>query len=112
MYAILFFRYKTIIKTMEENTESILQEAERIINGERQVDYADPVVNFKNIAECASLISGKELTASDCCNVLIAVKLMRERNSHKRDNLVDLCGYAEIFSRIKENEISQIIQKS
>ena len=28
---------------------------------------------------------------------------MRERNKHKRDNLVDLCGYAEILNRLEDN---------
>ena len=86
-------------------TESILSEAERIVNGERQADYSDPVANFKRIAEIASAIMAKDITAEECCIVMIAVKLARENYKHKRDNLVDLAGYAEILNRIKENEV-------
>lgn len=86
-------------------TESILSEAERIVNGERQADYSDPVENFKHIAEIASAIMGKDITAEECCIVMIAVKLARESYRHKRDNLVDLAGYVEILNRIKENEV-------
>lgn len=82
--------------------ESILQEADRIVNGDRQVDYSDPVENFKHIAAIASAIRKKELVPEDCAVVLMAVKLARETYKHKRDNLVDLAGYTEILHRIKE----------
>lgn len=85
--------------------ESILQEADRIVNGDRQADYSDPVENFRHIAAIASAILKKELTAEDCTVVLMAVKLARESYKHKRDNLVDLAGYTEILHRIKEAKV-------
>ena len=91
----------------KSETESILSEAERIVNGDRQADYSDPVANFKRIAEIASAIMAKDITAEECCIVMIAVKLARENFRHKRDNLVDLAGYVEILHRIKENEVSR-----
>jgi hypothetical protein len=90
----------------KSETESILSEAERIVNGDRQADYSDPVANFKHIASIASAIMGKSVTAEECCIVMIAVKLARENYKHKRDNLVDLAGYVEILNRIKESEVS------
>ena len=90
----------------KSETESILSEAERIVNGERQADYSDPVANFKHIADIASAIMAKDITAEECCIVMIAVKLARENYKHKRDNLVDLAGYVEILNRIKESEVS------
>ena len=86
--------------------ESILSEAERIVNGDRQADYSDPVENFKHIADIASAISKENLSPTTCAIVMIAVKLARENYKHKRDNLVDLAGYVEILSRIKESEVS------
>ena len=85
--------------------ESILSEAERIVNGDRQADYSDPVENFKHISAIASAIRKKGLSPTDCAIVMIAVKLARENYKHKRDNLVDLAGYVEILHRIKENEV-------
>ena len=87
-------------------TESILSEAERIVNGERQADYSDPVANFKHISAIASSISKENLSPTTCAIVMIAVKLARENYKHKRDNLVDLAGYVEILHRIKENEVT------
>ena len=85
--------------------ESILQEADRILNGERDADYPDPVENFKHIAAIASAILKKDLTDEECCVVMLAVKLARENYRHKRDNIVDGVAYMEILGRIKENNI-------
>jgi len=80
--------------------KSILTEAESILSGERNTDYGDPVKNFKRIANIASLISGQELSPEICAIVMMAVKLSREQYKHKRDNLVDLVAYIEIYNRI------------
>ena len=87
----------------EENDKSILSEAEEIVNGSRQSDYGDPVESFERIAKTASMIAGRDLSPNECCAVLMAVKLVRESFAHKRDNLIDLCGYAYIMNEIKES---------
>lgn len=81
---------------------SILEEADKIVNGERQTDYDDPVTNFKRIAAIATELTDKELSPEDCVKVLMAVKMARQVFKHKRDNLVDLAGYTEILNRIME----------
>ena len=94
--------FKEIIDMNEENKQSILQEADEIVNGSRQSDYGDARESFSSVATIASVMTGKELAPEDCCAVLMAVKLVRESFAHKRDNLVDLCGYAELMNRLKE----------
>ncbi len=84
---------------------SILQEAVRIRSGERNADYGDAVESFEIVAEIANAITGLNLTPAQCCKVLLAVKLTRERYNHKRDNLVDLCGYADILNLIEDSII-------
>lgn len=84
-----------------EKSKSILTEAETIINGERDVDYGDPTESFEKIAQIASLLTNKDLDAYTCCAVMMSVKLTRQSFKHKRDNLVDLAGYAEIMNQIK-----------
>jgi len=82
--------------------ESILTEAEKLVNGDRQADYADPVQNFKLIAMIATCLTGETMTPIMCCKVMQAVKLSREAYKHKRDNLVDLVGYTWILDRLIE----------
>ena len=94
-----FIEFKDIV---EENKQSILSEAEEIVNGIRHSDYGDARESFGRVATIASVMTGKELAPEDCCAVLMAVKLVRESFNHKRDNLVDLCGYAELMNQLKE----------
>ena len=98
---VLFIEFKDIV---EENKQSILSEAEEIVNGSRHSDYGNARESFGRIATIASVMTGKELSPEDCCAVLMAVKLVRESFAHKRDNLVDLCGYAHIMNELNENE--------
>lgn len=94
--------FKEVKDMDEENNKSILAEAEDIVNGSRQSDYGDARESFSRIATIAGVMTGKELSPEDCCAVMMAVKLVRESFNHKRDNLVDLCGYAELMNRLKE----------
>ena len=91
------------VKTKEDK-QSILDEAKAVVEGSRQSDYGDPVESFDKIAKTASMIAGKDLSPKECCAVLMAVKIVRESFNHKRDNLVDLCGYAHIMNELNENE--------
>lgn len=93
--------FKEVTDMNEENEQSILSEAEEIVNGSRHSDYGDAKESFSRIATIASVMTGKELSPDDCCAVMMAVKLVRESFNHKRDNLVDLCGYAELMNRLK-----------
>lgn len=83
--------------------KTILEEANEIVRGVRQQDYNHPKESFARISTLASLMTGKELTPQDCCKVLMAVKLTRESFKHKRDNLVDLCGYAYLLQVLEES---------
>lgn len=96
--------FKEVKDMDEENNKSILAEAEEIVNGSRHSDYGDARESFSRVATIASVMTGKELAPEDCCAVLMAVKLVRESFKHKRDNLVDLCGYAHIMNELNENE--------
>ena len=108
--AVIFVKHKTDETPKEqEKTEtvnkSILEEALEIVKGSRNVDYGDPVESFKRIAQVANLIGKRsDFEPVDCCNVLIATKLVRESKGHKRDNLTDLAGYSHIKNLILESE--------
>ena len=97
-----FIEFKDIV---EENKQSILSEAEEIVNGSRQSDYGDAAYNFHRIANIVnSMYPQLNINAQQCCAVLMAVKLIREGFRHKRDNLVDLCGYAHIMNEINDRK--------
>jgi hypothetical protein len=85
-----------------EDVASILDEAQEILEGDRESDYGDPVANFNRISGIASSILDYTITPEECVVVMMAVKLSREQYKHKRDNLVDLVAYTEIYNRVKE----------
>ena len=82
--------------------KTILDEAAEITAGARNADYGDPRVNHKCTADlCASYlerrwnaIGSTELDAEDVCILNILQKISRHAHCRKRDNLVDIAGWA------------------
>lgn len=81
--------------------ESILREAERIINGSRAEDYGDVTENFKKIADGWSVIFGVEVSPRQVGHAMIWLKTCRDLNTPKRDNLVDIAGYAGCIDKMR-----------
>lgn len=77
--------------------ESVLQEADRLINGNRQADYGHPLDNYQRIAALWSAILGQPVTAEQAVLCMVAMKMARLCHSLKRDSIVDLAGYAGLL---------------
>jgi len=98
---------KPVIKEQNHMDMSIIKEADELLNGDRAKDYGDVADNFKSISEVANVLlksKGIVLDEIDICNVLIALKIAREGNKHKKDNLVDLAAYANIKQVLINNK--------
>lgn len=83
---------------------SILTEAQGLVHGPRQEAYGHPANDFSRTAALASiLLAGKlkeDLGPEDVALFMVCVKLSREVNAHKRDNLVDAAGYLETLNMV------------
>lgn len=75
--------------------ESVLLEAEGLVNGDRNEDYGHPLDDFTKTAALWSVIAGVELSATQVALMMVALKISRQLHRPKRDNLVDMAGYAE-----------------
>ncbi|MCX5683389.1 MAG: DUF4406 domain-containing protein [Planctomycetota bacterium] len=90
--------------------ESVLDTARRITAGSRQADYGHPADDFAKTAAmwtgifAGRLREGAAVTAMDVPLCMIAVKLARQVHRHKRDNLVDIAGYARTASMVAGDE--------
>jgi hypothetical protein len=88
-------------------TNDILAQVDGIIS-ERGLQYGDPAESLTAIAEIwttllrSQLAPGQKVSASDVGLLMAALKIVRQSNTHKRDNLVDAIGYLTIVSRLEE----------
>lgn len=75
-------------------SETILQEAQRLVYGDRGADYGHPLDDFTRTAAIWSAILGAPVTAEQVGLCMIGVKISRQCNKPKRDNMADAAGYA------------------
>lgn len=90
------------LKGHELSTETVLQEAERLINGDRQDTYGGASESFGRIASLWSAYLGHEVSALDVTNLMILLKVSRTKGSYHRDSYVDIGGYAGLGERLHE----------
>ena len=81
-------------------TETTLQEAQRLVHGDRGVAYGHPLDDFSRTAAMWSAILGHQVSAEQVGLCMCAVKISRQCNMPKRDNMVDLAGYAETVQMV------------
>lgn len=79
----------------------VLEEALRITKGDRQATYGPPDQDFARTAAMWSAIKGIPFEAKEVALFMIALKISRETHQRKRDNLVDIAGYARCASFCK-----------
>lgn len=82
--------------------ETVLEEAQRLVYGERQAAYGHPREGFQDAARIWSVILGVEVDPDQVVLCMIGLKIARELASHKRDNLVDIAGYAACLEMLQD----------
>ncbi len=87
--------------------ESALQEAQRLVHGDRGVAYGHPIDDYTRTGRMWGAILGlPDIDPRVCCLMMAAVKISREVNAPKRDNRVDLAGYAQCAQMVAERQAS------
>lgn len=86
--------------------KSVLLEADGLVHGDRNASYGHPLDDMDRTAGMVSAMLGHKLmeplTAEDIALIMCQVKISRQMNKAKRDNCVDLAGYAECLDWIIE----------
>ncbi len=91
---------------------NILEEANEIVSGDREQTYGAPDANLKRIANLwvTYLIEKHDvavnLSPEDVCWMMTLLKMARQMNAPKRDNLVDAAGYVALIERLHETKKS------
>ena len=90
------------MKNLIVNNETVCQEADRIVSYDRGQQYGDPTADFSRIAKMWSAILGIYVSPQQVGMCMILLKISRESHLPKRDNLVDIAGYAKCVDMINE----------
>lgn len=85
-------------------TPPITEEAQRLVQGARQGAYGPPERDFARTAGMLTALLGFPVQASTVPLLMICIKLSRQMNGYKRDNLVDIAGYALTAEMIEDAE--------
>lgn len=82
---------------------TILQEADKIAGEDRSRDYGHPLENHQRIADFWNTYLGCVcIEPQDVAMMMILLKVAREMNCHKRDNLTDIAGYVKCADMMNE----------
>jgi hypothetical protein len=96
--------YPTAAEQDDDDDEDILAEASRITRGSRQAQYGPPDQDFRRTAGMWSALFISKLKVGvtfeprDVALAMILLKTSRETHQRKRDNWVDIAGYASCGS--------------
>lgn len=91
-----------------EIEESILDEAKRIVHGDRGENYGHPFEDFSRTAKIWSAILDVYVSPEQVALCMIGLKISREVNRPKRDNIVDGAGYFETLDMVKTEKAKRI----
>jgi hypothetical protein len=84
--------------------ESILEEAQRLTHGNRNVDYGHPLDDYTRTAALWSAYLGITISPDDAAVCMALMKFSRQKNRPKRDNMTDAAGYAWVVDEIIEEK--------
>lgn len=88
--------------------EAEMLEANDLVNGDRQADYGTPRENYEGVAKVWSgllfPILMRDITPEEAALMMVGLKLQRQAQKHKRDNLVDAHGYLLVYAHIQAAE--------
>lgn len=94
-----------------QGRDTILAEADRIVNGQRREDYGGPFESFSDIARGWAMVLGVEVTPEQVGLCMIQLKVARAKNGgFHRDSFVDIAGYAqcmEFIALARETEAAE-----
>ena len=99
--------YSVFLKPIESDdydVEDVLLEANNLVYGSRQASYSHPMEDYTRTSALWNVILAdklkEDLVAEDAVMCMIMVKASRQVHKHKRDNLVDMAGYAQCLQRV------------
>jgi hypothetical protein len=83
---------------------NVLQEADQLTSVDRRADYGHPYDFYLRVSKLWEGITGVPFTPQQIGLMMVAFKIAREVGARKRDNLVDIAGYARTLEMTYEKQ--------
>lgn len=101
---VVYMEWEDPSPVAETVTETILDEAARITSGDRNGDYGHPADHWERTIGMVNALFGASFETRDWGKMMQLDKIARDQHKPKRDNLVDVCGYARCMEKVDERE--------
>jgi len=89
---------------MKQNIDpTIAGEAVQLVSADRQDQYGHPLDNFQRTADLWSVILNIPVTPEQVALCMVQVKVARELQNPKRDNIVDAIGYLLTYDAVERS---------
>lgn len=91
-------------------SQACADEAFGLVNGGRQDQYGKPERSFEALADVFTGLLKRKLrddarvSAEDVALLMVGLKITRESNQRKRDNVVDAHGYLFLLAQLAQYE--------
>lgn len=94
--------FETVLEMITKRTErgKVLEEANRLIHGDRQKAYGPPEINFGRIARGWEVILGSDVTAEQVALCMAWLKIARLCEGPHRDSYVDGAAYLALAAEL------------
>lgn len=92
---------------MINDPRDIAAHAAKLVTGEKQDDYGHPFDDFNRAAKIWEAILGVEVTAEQVALCMVGVKISRQTNVAKLDNIVDGIGYFLTLAMVQEERLER-----
>lgn len=84
---------------------SMLDEAKKLVYGQRQADYGPALKNFQDIADIWTVVLGVPVTPKQVSLCMIGLKMARVAKSpDHRDSWIDIAGYVACVDKMERGE--------
>lgn len=96
---------KAPTKYQPPSDENVLEEAGRIVGGDRGDDYGHPGDDFARTAGAWKALFGWDVSPAQVALAMVVVKLSRlQETPDKRDSIVDIAGYARTYEMVLDRD--------